>query len=370
MRVSLPGASVFILILRLRDSSDAPLCREGKVSEIRGPPFSRSCLPRLRPSAPVRRRRPADRRRRAHLPHRPQRRRQVQPAEGRSGEQAARRRHDLARARASRRAPRPGSAGSPPIATVFDEVAAGLGELGDLVAPTTTPPFDLAETPARPRPARRRCSTSSRSRTAGASSRRSRSSCRGWRCRRTARCASCRAAGGGGRCSARRWCRSRTCCCSTSRPTTSTSTRSSGWKSHLRDFAGALLFVTHDRAFLSALATRIVELDRGALTSWPGNYASYLEKKAAALEKPRRASSRTARQEAGAGGGVAAPGRQGAAHPERRARQGADGAARRARRAARRSRRRPRWRSTPARRLGQAGVRGRAASARRSAACR
>ena len=39
---------------------------------------------------------------------------------------------------------------------------------------------------------------------------------------------------------------------------------------YLREFSGALLFVTHDRAFLSALATRIVELDRGTLTSWPG----------------------------------------------------------------------------------------------------
>jgi ATP-binding cassette subfamily F protein uup len=53
---------------------------------------------------------------------------------------------------------------------------------------------------------------------------------------------------------------------------------------HLRNFAGALLFVTHDRTFLSALATRIIELDRGRLTSWPGSYAAYLEKKTAALE--------------------------------------------------------------------------------------
>jgi ATP-binding cassette subfamily F protein uup len=57
---------------------------------------------------------------------------------------------------------------------------------------------------------------------------------------------------------------------------------------HLRTFAGALLFVTHDRAFLSALATRIVELDRGRLTSWPGGYANYLQKKAAALEAEAR----------------------------------------------------------------------------------
>lgn len=41
----------------------------------------------------------------------------------------------------------------------------------------------------------------------------------------------------------------------------------------------ALLFITHDRTFLSALATRIVELDRGKLTSWPGNYQNYLRRK-------------------------------------------------------------------------------------------
>jgi len=52
---------------------------------------------------------------------------------------------------------------------------------------------------------------------------------------------------------------------------------------YLRSFAGALLFVTHDRAFLSALATRIVELDRGRLTSWPGSYDVYLTAKAATL---------------------------------------------------------------------------------------
>jgi ATP-binding cassette subfamily F protein uup len=54
------------------------------------------------------------------------------------------------------------------------------------------------------------------------------------------------------------------------------------------EFAGAILFVTHDRAFLSRLATRIVELDRGRLTSWPGSYPSYLEKKAAALDAEAR----------------------------------------------------------------------------------
>jgi len=51
----------------------------------------------------------------------------------------------------------------------------------------------------------------------------------------------------------------------------------------LTGFAGALLFVTHDRAFLGKLATRIVELDRGRLTSWPGSYDRYCQKKSEAL---------------------------------------------------------------------------------------
>ena len=57
---------------------------------------------------------------------------------------------------------------------------------------------------------------------------------------------------------------------------------------YLAAFAGALLFVTHDRAFLGALATRIIELDRGTLTSWPGSYTTYLAKKADALETEAR----------------------------------------------------------------------------------
>lgn len=52
----------------------------------------------------------------------------------------------------------------------------------------------------------------------------------------------------------------------------------------LLNWKGSLLFVTHDRAFLKKLATRIIELDRGKLTSWPGNYENYLEKKQQALE--------------------------------------------------------------------------------------
>jgi ATP-binding cassette subfamily F protein uup len=51
----------------------------------------------------------------------------------------------------------------------------------------------------------------------------------------------------------------------------------------LADYGGAVVFVTHDRAFLQRLATRIVELDRGALASWPGDYATYLRRKEDAL---------------------------------------------------------------------------------------
>ena len=47
----------------------------------------------------------------------------------------------------------------------------------------------------------------------------------------------------------------------------------------LLNFNGGVLFITHDRRFLDRLATRIVELDRGKLTDFVGNYANYLVKK-------------------------------------------------------------------------------------------
>jgi ATP-binding cassette subfamily F protein uup len=48
-----------------------------------------------------------------------------------------------------------------------------------------------------------------------------------------------------------------------------------------------LLFITHDRAFLDRVATRIVELDRGRLLSYPGNFSAYQERKAQQLEIER-----------------------------------------------------------------------------------
>jgi ATP-binding cassette subfamily F protein uup len=56
----------------------------------------------------------------------------------------------------------------------------------------------------------------------------------------------------------------------------------------LLEYAGALLFISHDRAFVRRLATRIIELDRGQLTSWPGNYDAYVTGKAEQLEVEAR----------------------------------------------------------------------------------
>jgi ATP-binding cassette subfamily F protein uup len=47
----------------------------------------------------------------------------------------------------------------------------------------------------------------------------------------------------------------------------------------LKAWSGALIFVTHDRRFLRQLATRIVEIDRGKLTSWPGDWSNYLRRR-------------------------------------------------------------------------------------------
>jgi ATP-binding cassette subfamily F protein uup len=57
------------------------------------------------------------------------------------------------------------------------------------------------------------------------------------------------------------------------------------WLEHLlQNFDGAVVCVTHDRRFLDTVATRIVELDRGRLSSYPGNFAAYQERKARQLD--------------------------------------------------------------------------------------
>jgi ATP-binding cassette subfamily F protein uup len=58
-----------------------------------------------------------------------------------------------------------------------------------------------------------------------------------------------------------------------------------GWlEEFLLEFSGAILFITHDRRFLQALATRIVELDRGRVSDWRGDYRTYLTKRQAELD--------------------------------------------------------------------------------------
>ncbi len=59
-------------------------------------------------------------------------------------------------------------------------------------------------------------------------------------------------------------------------------------ESFLLKYTGCIVFVSHDRAFIESLATRIVELDRGKLSNWPGDYQQYLTRKAEALEVEAR----------------------------------------------------------------------------------
>ena len=90
--------------------------------------------------------------------------------------------------------------------------------------------------------------------------------------------------------------RSPTCCCSTSRPTTSTPSRSAWLERHLAEYAGTIVAVTHDRYFLDNVAGWILELDRGRGLPYEGNYSSWLEQKQERLaleEKSERARQRT-----------------------------------------------------------------------------
>lgn len=52
----------------------------------------------------------------------------------------------------------------------------------------------------------------------------------------------------------------------------------------LIDFSGTIIFISHDRAFIRGLSTRILDLDRGKLTSYPGDYDLYIEQKAHDLQ--------------------------------------------------------------------------------------
>lgn len=60
-------------------------------------------------------------------------------------------------------------------------------------------------------------------------------------------------------------------------------------ESIVKSYAGAVIFISHDRQFVSRLATRIVEIDRGKLLSWPGDYKTFIRRRDEALEAEKEA---------------------------------------------------------------------------------
>ena len=58
------------------------------------------------------------------------------------------------------------------------------------------------------------------------------------------------------------------------------------WLEHtIKGYRGSVVFITHDREFLQKIATRIIEIDRGKLISWPGSYKTFLRLKEQALQE-------------------------------------------------------------------------------------
>ena len=76
-------------------------------------------------------------------------------------------------------------------------------------------------------------------------------------------------------------------------PTNHLDIESIDWlESFLIGYPGTLLFVTHDRMFLQRLASRIIELDAGALTDWPGDYDNFLRRKEEMINAQQKANER------------------------------------------------------------------------------
>ncbi len=72
-------------------------------------------------------------------------------------------------------------------------------------------------------------------------------------------------------------------------PTNHLDAESVQWlENHLKDYAGAVLMITHDRYFLDNVVGWVLELDRGKYFPYEGNYSTYLEKKAKRLEQEDR----------------------------------------------------------------------------------
>jgi ABC transport system ATP-binding/permease protein len=62
-------------------------------------------------------------------------------------------------------------------------------------------------------------------------------------------------------------------------------------ETRIKAYTGSVMFITHDRSFLRSLATRIVDVDRGQLKSWPGDYSQYVKHKEQSLEEEERQNS-------------------------------------------------------------------------------
>ncbi|MBL7537600.1 energy-dependent translational throttle protein EttA, partial [Escherichia coli] len=72
-------------------------------------------------------------------------------------------------------------------------------------------------------------------------------------------------------------------------PTNHLDAESVEWlENHLKEYAGAVLMITHDRYFLDNVVGWILEIDRGKYFPYEGNYSTYLEKKAKRLEQEDR----------------------------------------------------------------------------------
>ena len=84
-----------------------------------------------------------------------------------------------------------------------------------------------------------------------------------------------------------RWPATPTCCCSTSRPTTSTSRRSSGSRAHLQTLDAAVVLVAHDRWFLEAVGTAVLELEAGRVALLPGHLARLAQGEGGARARAR-----------------------------------------------------------------------------------
>ena len=125
--------------------------------------------------------------------------------------------------------------------------------------------------------ARRSSSTAPRSKTSRACAVTSAPSCSpATTCRR--RCPCSRAARRRASRSPSCCCAPRTCSCSTSRPTISTCSPARCWRRRSLEYEGTLVLISHDRAFLNAIATRVVEVRGGVLREFPGNYDDYLRR--------------------------------------------------------------------------------------------